>query len=247
VPATVSFPVLASSLQITPNSVSAADNSQSATMTLDSMSNTLHVVIPSVKIDESISISGPLTSGQGQAGVSGLSYVGIGQWGNNSIGVQPLSNQSMAMGLFGYETPASATPTSGTAAYSGSGTVRGAVYVPYVGGPGSAELKGDANLSVDFASGNITGKFNNITSFDGCFTAPWNDVSVNAKIAPGTSKFSGTTATPSQPANTGYNLQPTATGSIKGGFYGPTAQQLGAVWTLSDGTASAIGGVVAGH
>jgi hypothetical protein len=246
-PASVSFPVLASSLQITPDSVAAADNNQSATVTLDSVSNTLHVVIPSVNIDQSISISGPLTSGKGQAGVTGLSYVALGSWGNTSIGETPASNQSMAMGVFGYETPASAMPTAGTATYTGAGTVRGMVYVPTADGPLGAQLKGDANLSADFASGNITGKLNNITAYDGCFTETWNDVSVSANIAPGTSKFSGTTATPSQPGNTFYSLKSTATGAIKGGFYGPAAQQLGAIWGLSDGTSSAIGGVVAGH
>jgi hypothetical protein len=43
------------------------------------------------------------------------------------------------------------------------------------------------------------------------------------------------------------SLSASATGHIDGAFYGPAAQNLGAVWSLSDGTGSALGSVVAGH
>jgi hypothetical protein len=73
---------------------------------------------------------------------------------------------------------------------------------------------------------------------------PWNDVSVNASIAAGTNKFSGTTGVTSTPQNT-FSLKGSAIGSINGAFYGPAAEELGAIWTLSDGTISAIGGLAA--
>jgi len=75
---------------------------------------------------------------------------------------------------------------------------------------------------------------------------PWNDVSVAGTIAMGTNKFSGTTAATSSPG-TPMSLSASATGHIDGAFYGPAAQNLGAVWSLSDGTGSALGTVVAGH
>jgi hypothetical protein len=79
-------------------------------------------------------------------------------------------------------------------------------------------------------------------------TSAWNDVSVNASIAAGTNKFSGRTAVTSQGSTTSpYALKGSATGHIDGAFYGPNAQNLGAIWSLSDGTASAIGVVAAGR
>jgi len=75
---------------------------------------------------------------------------------------------------------------------------------------------------------------------------PWNDVSVGAAIAAGTNRFGGTTAVTSSPANS-FSLKPSAAGSVNGAFFGPAAQQLGAVWTLSDGTISALGSVTAAH
>jgi hypothetical protein len=62
----------------------------------------------------------------------------------------------------------------------------------------------------------------------------------------GTNRFRGATAVASTPSGL-FTLSGTATGSITGAFYGPTAQNLGAIWTLSDGTTSAIGGVLAGR
>ena len=76
---------------------------------------------------------------------------------------------------------------------------------------------------------------------------PWNDISITAGIAAGTNKFTGTTAVTSAPSAPAGNfiLKDSATGSINGGFYGPAAQNIGAIWTLSDGTTSAVGGVAA--
>jgi hypothetical protein len=36
-------------------------------------------------------------------------------------------------------------------------------------------------------------------------------------------------------------LGPNATGTLEGKFFGPAAQEAGAVWTLFDGTRAAIG------
>jgi hypothetical protein len=42
-------------------------------------------------------------------------------------------------------------------------------------------------------------------------------------------------------------LSGSATGHIDGAFFGPAAQNLGAVWSLNDGSGAALGTVVAGH
>ena len=68
----------------------------------------------------------------------------------------------------------------------------------------------------------------------------WNDVSFSASIGTGTNRFSGTTAATSAPG-TGFSLAGSATGTINGAFFGPAAQNVGAVWTLGDGSISAIG------
>jgi hypothetical protein len=54
--------------------------------------------------------------------------------------------------------------------------------------------------------------------------------------------FSGQTAANSAPGNS-LSLKATAVGAITGGFYGPAADNVGAVWTLSngDGTGAAAG------
>jgi transferrin binding protein len=164
----------------------------------------------------------------------GLSYVALGNyWG----GALP------PVVLFGFDTPFQAMPVSGTALYQGQGTVRGLIAGPDANGL----LQGDANLNVDFESGKVSGKLTNITAVDPCAPGsglPWNDVSVNATLATGTNKFSGTTGAASQSASP-FALKSTATGNVHGAFYGPAADNLGALWTLSDGTLSASGGVAA--
>ncbi len=67
----------------------------------------------------------------------------------------------------------------------------------------------------------------------------WNNVSVTASIS-GTA-ISGTTATSSTPS--GSLAFASANGTLKGGFYGPNADEVGAVWTLFDDSKTAIGSV----
>ncbi len=133
-------------------------------------------------------------------------------------------------------------PTSGTATYSQTGGVGGTTFAPSGNGVVAATVSGDANLTANFATGAVTGSFTNMSAYNtGTFT-PWNDVSVNASIAAGTNQFSGSTATTSAPGGN-FALKGNAAGHINGSFYGPNANELGAVWTLSngDGTGSAIG------
>jgi len=130
-------------------------------------------------------------------------------------------------------------PTSGTAVFSGG--AQGSVYKTIGTEIQTTFVGGDASISANFGSGAITGSIKMQTG-----NQPWNDMTLSANIATGTNRFSGSTAAASAPGTT-MSLSGSATGSINGAFYGPAAQSLGAVWTLSDGTGSAIGTVVAGH
>ena len=133
-------------------------------------------------------------------------------------------------------------PTSGTAAFTGQwwGTVYKTVGTEILS---SLPIGGNASISADFGSGAINGS---LTQMKAANTEGWNDVSVTANIAMGSNRFSGTTAAASAPG-TPISLSGSAVGKINGAFYGPAAQQLGAVWSLSDGTGSALGTVLAGH
>jgi hypothetical protein len=102
-------------------------------------------------------------------------------------------------------------------------------------------LLGDASLAANFATGTIAGTFIHMTATDsGNIRSPWNDVSVSASLAAGTSHFSGSTAAASAPSGA-FALSGTATGRIDGGFYGPNANELGAVWSLTDKGSVAVG------
>jgi hypothetical protein len=169
-------------------------------------------------------------------GLFGLDYTMFGAW---DIG-PGFSSEHTGYFSFGYETAFAAMPTSGTATYSGLGTAGGTVFVPSGTTIGEALVAGNASFTADFAAGSITGNLTDMFAYTTTTTQSWNSVSISANIA-GTA-FTGTTAAAST-APAPFGLKPSATGHISGGFYGPAANELGAVWSLSngDGTGSAIG------
>ena len=166
-------------------------------------------------------------------GLTALTYMVLGPWFGNSVGNVPQL-------LFGIDTPVASMPVSGTATFTGfaQGFLDNTQFYPSV--------QGAASLSVDFATGSITGVLTKMQAYSPpVLPTQWNDVSISASIATGTSRFTGNTAVTSAPG--ALSLSPSAAGRIDGGFFGPAAQSLGAVWTLSDGTASAIGTISASH
>ena len=238
-PNNASFPGLSSTVQFAPGSISAVNSNQSATATLVSASGasmTFQLAIPSVNVNTTVTLSNSTTNGVVVPSAF-LSYVALGLWSNYLPGPCCVE-QNLTAFAFGYETPAAAMPTTGTAVYSGAQTVQGNIYNH--DSPFPSQLSGDVSLSANFTTGALTGSFKNLQA--GCLGEAVNDISVNASIAAGTNKFSGTTAVGSQlPFNGPHTLKPTASGHIDGAFYGPAAQQLGAVWSISDGSVTAIG------
>jgi C-lobe and N-lobe beta barrels of Tf-binding protein B len=238
-PNSTTFPVLFTALRFTiqPNGLAPVSADNGVTITVPGDQNAgYRLTVPLFVPGDCLCCDG---TDAANLGLTNLNYVALGSWavGNQSI--------SAIQFLFGYETPARSMPATGQASFSGTAT--GDVYVPANGHILQSHLSGDAAISVDFASGNINGGFTNmryVPSGGNGAAVPWNDVSVSASIAGGTSRFSGTTVVTSAPQNA-MSLNSSATGSINGGFYGPAAQELGAIWTLNDGNASAIGGVLA--
>lgn len=166
---------------------------------------------------------------------SGLGWTTYGMWAVREHSGAPTSTH--AAFVTGYQTPAGSVPTSGTATYAGS--VVGLVFRPQAGQPngiGSSQLRGNATLQANFGSGAITGSLTNMMA--GLLS--WNSVSLLGAISGG--QFSGTSAATSAPGNS-WSLGGSAAGTFAGLFFGPTAEELGAVWTLSDGTGAAIGSI----
>jgi hypothetical protein len=242
VPDNTDFPAISSSLQATSTGLSPVATTQGATVRVVSTGgrySEFQIVIPAVNVNFSGSIrTGLVAQGAGDAPTYGLSYVVLGEWSTYASATTPLQNATAF--AFGYETTSAAMPNTGTAVFSGTATAQ--IYKPVDAEIHSNYATGNAALSVDFGSGKLTGAFTNMRYG----TQPWNDVSVNGNIAAGTNKFSGSTAVTSAPG-TPFSLSGSATGRIDGGFYGPKAENLGAIWSLSDGTGSVLGGVAAGR
>ena len=168
-----------------------------------------------------------------------LDYTAYGMWLAYPGGNNPTTAEHAAQFITGFQTPGGAVPTSGSATYSGS-TIG---YVFNSGGVADV-LTGTANLQANFSTGTILGTLTDMVVGDPWYIGayPWNSVSLSASFAGGQSRFAGTTAVTSAPGNYG-SLKAGATGTIAGSFFGPNAQEVGAVWTLFDGTTAATGSV----
>jgi len=245
-PKNATFPLILSSLQKTATGLSPVPGDQAATATVVSTSassSVLQLNIPSLGINQTGTFNTNLVSHLGQV-TDGLSYLVLGVW-NAGPTANTTTLQSQTAFLFGYETPASAMPTTGTAAFAvlpGSATAY--IYKTANGEIQSAYAEGNAAFTVNFSSGQVSGSLTNMQLLN--TKQPWNDVSVNASIAGGTNRFSGTTAAGTSPNNS-MSLSGSATGRIDGAFFGPAAQNLGAIWSLSDGSGSALGTIYATH
>jgi hypothetical protein len=252
-PANVTFPLISASLKAASPGISAAAGDPAATLTVTTTSastnngtnaTSFEISIPSLNISSTFTNRENIV--QNIDGVTrGYSYVAVGEWAQSDNSRTLLNRTQFS---FGYETPTSGMPASGTANFSG--TADASVYKTIGSNILDTRIEGKADISVNFSSGQVAGGLSQMKQWDGVAlngpqgTLPWNDVSVSASIAAGTNSFSGNTAATSAPGTT-FSLAGSATGKINGAFYGPTAGSLGAVWSLSDGTASALGTIVA--
>jgi len=251
------FPLLQSVVSIAPGSVAAGTTTMSggASLTYSSPGNSyqLDVGNPALGISHAQltpSPSGSATVFQADLGGGATAFLDIVDPGTSNLSwtsygfwdVHAAASYTNAAFTTGYIAPDAAVPTSGTATYHGS--VIGEAFHPNASGIDGVDfyqLSGDASMEANFGTGAITGDLNNMITrgFEGD-TAAWNSVSLAGSITG--SRFSGTSAVTSTPANSG-SLNGAAKGTFGGRFYGPTAGELGAVWTLYDGMSSAVGSI----
>jgi hypothetical protein len=250
------FALTQSALQVTTSGISAdtATNGAGATATLvDLSTGTIELKLPSLGVDANVvigasadtAVNGGFVSvaDRTPGGLGSLDYAFLGEWVLKDATDQNVTHAAMFIG--GFQTPLANMPTAGSARYSQQGGVSGDLFIPGAPGAfGQAEhlsLSGDVSLTATFGQGGITGTLTNIVASDPVAgtTNPWNNVSLVGSISGAT--FSGTTSTAATLPNSDA-LSVNATGSLVGGFYGPNADEVAAVWTLSDGTKSAVGG-----
>lgn len=248
------FPLLQSVVSIGPAGVAAdtATINAGATLAFDSSDSSYEIAIANPALGVTNVVLNSTPSGVFQADVAGgrhvsleisdpatsnLSWTSFGNWD------VALANGTRTQAQFvtGYATVAGAVPTTGSATYKGA--VRGEVILPQAGrenGVNYLALSGDAYLDVDFASATINGALREMfaTDFDGN-KLPWDWVGLTGTLS-SQNMFSGTTkAVDFFDGSTALNSN--ATGTFAGAFFGPRGQELGAVWTLSDGIGAAFG------
>lgn len=153
-------------------------------------------------------------------------WTAYGEWLVFPGGVNPVTTRHEAKFVTGFQTPGSVMPTTGAARYVGF--ARGDAF-------------GTATLDVDFVNRTLTGALTDmqVGNFEDGYL-PFHSLSLSANFSAGQSRFSGTTAVLSGPGNPASPSVGTV-GTLVGSFFGPGAEELGAVWTLFDGTAYATG------
>jgi C-lobe and N-lobe beta barrels of Tf-binding protein B len=252
------FPLKQSVISITSSGIvpDAAANGGGATLSVvnwnASGNSQFRLTIPGLGVDSTFNSASLLkgastvNGGTFRLTASNMSYAALGVWEVDTQNPQitpGVTEGNIHLGTFatGFETPASGMPTSGTAFYSGTKNVAGVIITDPAGKLDRASVFGDATLAANFGTGAITGSFGNMVATNSAAVrAPWNDVSVSASIIAGTSRFSGTTAVTSTPSGA-FSLSGSAAGRIDGGFYGPTANELGAIWSIKDSGTVAVG------
>ncbi|CDO35454.1 transferrin-binding protein-like solute binding protein [Novosphingobium sp. KN65.2] len=178
-----------------------------------------------------------------------LDWTAYGTWGIRNATNVP---QKGAVFVTGIETSDSHVPTSGSATFNGF--VEGSVTVPNGSAIDTASIRGDATITANFANGTITGAAPEIIAIPistlpitGPVTPgdpqPWNGLSFQGTMTSGLNGFSGTTVVTTAPTGA-YSLLDSAAGYFAGMFYGPGAEELGAVWNLYDGVGAATGVLV---
>lgn len=241
-PTNVTFPLISTNLKATSPGIIAAPSPDATILVNSATPANFQLVIPSIGVNANFTSIENLASNS-SGWTWGYSYVAVGSWATRSGGSGPL--QSNSFYSFGFETPTSGIPTTGSAQFAGIAS--GNVFIPNNGTILSTEVDGKASVAVNFSSGQINGSLTQMVQPNGQSaggTLPWNDVSLTANLTSGSNRFSGNTAASSAPG-TSFSLAASATGHIDGALYGPSAQNLGAVWSLSDGAKSAIGALAA--
>jgi hypothetical protein len=182
-----------------------------------------------------VSVSIPDSRPNPWSGYADLDWTRAGQW-SVSTDWNTITNGRGAF-IIGFETPGQAMPATGSATFSGKaeGTVFNSSSDRW-----AIDLTGGTTLfTANFAARTLNGTVTGLAARDavnGISTGvlvPWNDFSFTSTIT--ANAFSGSTVVTSAPGGI-TSLGGSAAGTIEGKFFGPTAQEAGAVWTLFDGS-----------
>ena len=129
----------------------------------------------------------------------------------------------------------------GTATYTGtgaSGGVFGGYFIP--GGNNTITggvVTGDVSMNVNFGTNAVSGQFTNMTAkpITGG-SVPWNDVILTGNINRGSGvAVTASTRAAAAPAAAGsVGFSTAASGGATALFYGPSHNELGGTWTLSE-------------
>lgn len=176
--------------------------------------------------------------GVGGSNSSGFeySYVTWGRWETQN-GVTANSSQTMNYAVFGATTPAQAIPASGSARFSLD--VSGEQITPISGTSGGHSITqtftGTGTGTFDFGAGSYTmsGSFNSVPDYPSNVT-----FSSQGSIASGKNGFSGRMS---------YNDNGPFSGNLGGWFFGPNAEELGAVFSAAGPNGRVAIGAITGH
>lgn len=160
-----------------------------------------------------------------------LSYSTFGQWNITPSG-STTATASLGFYSVGSPTPAANVPTTGSATYTG-----GALGVASLNSSSTSYLfSGIATLNAVFSSGTISGAITGINAYSGQTNSPagtLNDIDLTGGTISGNG-FAGSAST-SSTAGTAANFSG-ATGSFRGNFFGPAAQEAGGTFNLTNTT-----------
>jgi hypothetical protein len=150
----------------------------------------------------------------------GWNYQSFGAWNQqNSV-----NSGAISVSSFGQATPASAVPTSGQATFTGKSA---GFYVSPTGQ--GAIAAADATVNANFSARSLGFSTSGTTIArdpKAPTAAPHLNLSGTFTYSPGTNAFTGVVT----------NAAGTMSGSSKGQFYGPTAQELGGAYSLKSST-----------
>lgn len=182
---------------------------------------------------------GTLVPGTASSPAAGLLYSGFGMWEMypTTAGAATYTTSVWAGGTQFTTT----MPTSGSATYSGM--TDGLVLVTAAGVSTPYGIAGALALTANFATSAITGNITGTVAIDGntgMNAGAFNNVALAGTI--NGNAFSGTATAGALPA--GINPAAIAAGTAgttSGHFYGPTANEVTGVWSMSGGGVQAIG------
>lgn len=148
------------------------------------------------------------------------SYLAWGEWSSDKDSVAGSSILHASPWMAGQMTTGVDIPKTGSAVYSG--VVKGQVYES----GNFSSLSGTTNLTADFAGRTLSGTFDNIKRAD-------NTVYTSQATLSNVTWNSNTNSLNGNLAATGMS------GTVKGAFFGGSAQEVGGSWTLDKNDASA--------